>query len=137
MNQQAREWNERGQTGPQSGTPRSGTNQNGPNQAGTHPNTGSSARTNGTAQGHNGTEPPQADDPAPLQTLVGQALDRYFDDLEGDAPSDLYAMVMKEVEKPLLSRVMAYTEGNQSQAAAVLGINRTTLRKKLRQHELG
>jgi Fis family transcriptional regulator, factor for inversion stimulation protein len=72
----------------------------------------------------------------PLRECVGAALDRYFADLNGTNPGDLYAMVMQEVEGPLLQRVMDFTCGNQSRAAELLGINRSTLRKKLRSHGL-
>ncbi len=45
---------------------------------------------------------------------------------------NLYALVLEQVEKPLLEEVMVLTQGNQSLAAEVLGINRNTLRKKLK-----
>jgi|GEM_PF-134275 len=72
----------------------------------------------------------------PLRETIDQALKAYFDDLNGTEPGDLYAMVLQEVEQPLLKRVLEYTRGNQSRAAELLGINRSTLRKKLRQHDL-
>ncbi len=73
----------------------------------------------------------------PLSHYVSASLDRYFESLNGCAPpSDLYRMVLEQVEKPLLERVLDYSRGNQSQAADVLGINRGTLRKKLRSYAL-
>ena len=45
-------------------------------------------------------------------------------------------LVMREVEKPLFRTVMEYADGNQSQAAEILGINRGTLRKKLKTYKL-
>ena len=45
-------------------------------------------------------------------------------------------MVLKETEAPLFKSVMKYTENNQSSAAMILGINRGTLRKKLKQYKL-
>jgi Fis family transcriptional regulator len=72
----------------------------------------------------------------PLRASVRTALKRYFKDLNGHRPAGLYELVMNEVEQPLLETVMAHTRGNQSQAAAILGINRNTLRKKLKQHGL-
>ncbi len=72
----------------------------------------------------------------PLRRYVASCLARYFRELNGHRPSDLYRMVLDEVEAPLLEAVMAYSGGNQSQAAAVLGINRGTLRKKLRHYGL-
>ncbi len=64
------------------------------------------------------------------------ALENYFATLNGDRPGDLYDLVMSEVERPLFKAVMEYTQGNQSQAAGILGINRGTLRKNLKSYEL-
>jgi Fis family transcriptional regulator len=69
-----------------------------------------------------------------LSKHVAKELDHYFDTLNGHKPADLYSMVMQEVEAPLLEAVMDYTQGNQTHAAAILGINRATLRKKLALH---
>ena len=60
----------------------------------------------------------------------------YFHNLGGQAPSNLYDLVLREAEPPLLEIVMKFTGGNQTKAAAILGINRGTLRKKLRQYGL-
>ena len=68
----------------------------------------------------------------PLRSMTEQALDSYFTSLNGHAPGHLYDLVMREVEEPLFRAVLDYAEGNQSRAAEVLGINRGTLRKKLR-----
>lgn len=68
----------------------------------------------------------------PLRQHAEAALRRYFNDLNGIRPGDLYNLVLREVEEPLFREVLEYTRGNQSQAAEMLGINRTTLRKKLR-----
>jgi len=72
----------------------------------------------------------------PLRRLTEEALAKYFKDLNGHQPSNLYDFVIGEVEAPLLQSVMDYTEGNQTLAADVLGINRATLRKKLKQYKL-
>ncbi|MCH9026031.1 MAG: Fis family transcriptional regulator [Proteobacteria bacterium] len=56
--------------------------------------------------------------------------------LNGHQPKALYELVIGQVEKPLLRTVLDYAEGNQSLAADILGINRGTLRKKLRRHGL-
>jgi Fis family transcriptional regulator, factor for inversion stimulation protein len=48
----------------------------------------------------------------------------------------LYDLVLGEVERPLFKAVMDYTNGNQCQAAGILGINRGTLRKKLKTYSL-
>ena len=72
----------------------------------------------------------------PLCKHTEDALDQYFTTLSGDRPGDLYDLVIGEVERPLFKAVMDYTHGNQSQAAGILGINRGTLRKKLRTYLL-
>lgn len=72
----------------------------------------------------------------PLRTHTEEALARYFKSLNGDRPGDLYELVLGEVEQPLFKAVMDYTQGNQSQAAGILGINRGTLRKKLKTYSL-
>jgi len=72
----------------------------------------------------------------PLREAVDAAMRRYFDHLDGGTVTDLYAMVMAEVEAPLLGAVLDYTQGNQTRAAEILGLNRGTLRKKLKQHDL-
>jgi Fis family transcriptional regulator len=56
----------------------------------------------------------------------------YFKDLRGVEPTAMYEMILNVVEKPLLDVVMKHAEGNQSRAAEWLGINRNTLRRKLR-----
>ena len=72
----------------------------------------------------------------PLCKHTKDALDQYFATLNGDRPGDLYDLVIGEVERPLFEAVMDYTQGNQSQAAGILGINRGTLRKKLKTYSL-
>ncbi|MCF6236095.1 MAG: DNA-binding transcriptional regulator Fis [Gammaproteobacteria bacterium] len=73
----------------------------------------------------------------PLSGCVRIALEMYFKDLDGGLPPEnLYQMVLDEVELPLLEVVMKYTGGNQSKAAKILGLNRTTLRKKLKRYKL-
>jgi len=72
----------------------------------------------------------------PLCKHTEDALDIYFANLNGDRPADLYDLVLGEVERPLFKAVLDYTHGNQSQAAGILGINRGTLRKKLKTYSL-
>ena len=72
----------------------------------------------------------------PLSALTDEALRGYLSTLNGHKPAALYQLVLSEVEKPLFRNVMEYAEGNQSEAAEILGINRGTLRKKLRQYDL-
>jgi Fis family transcriptional regulator len=72
----------------------------------------------------------------PLRDFTGEVLDRYFKDLNGHRPAELYGLVLGEVEPPLFNAVLEYTQGNQTAAAAILGISRATLRKKLKQYQL-
>jgi Fis family transcriptional regulator len=71
-----------------------------------------------------------------LHKHTEDALAVYFENLNGDRPGDLYDLVIGEVERPLFKAVLDYTQGNQSQAAGILGLNRGTLRKKLRYYSL-
>ena len=71
-----------------------------------------------------------------LRRHVEDSLEQYFKALNGHKPNGLYEMVLGQVEEPLLEAVMRYSEGNQSRAAEILGINRGTLRKKLKDYGL-
>ncbi len=64
------------------------------------------------------------------------AMEQYFRDLDGEAPSAIYDMVLACVEKPLLEVVLIHTQGNQTRAAELLGLNRNTLRKKMKSYDL-
>lgn len=72
----------------------------------------------------------------PVTECIEVNLQRYLDDLKGTPPNDIYQMVLSVVEKPMLELVMSHAKQNQSLAAAYLGINRNTLRKKLLEHRL-
>jgi Fis family transcriptional regulator len=72
----------------------------------------------------------------PLRECVRDALSGYFRQLDGHDVCDLFELVMGEVEAPLLESVLEHTRGNLTRAAAILGINRGTLRKKLKQYSL-
>jgi Fis family transcriptional regulator, factor for inversion stimulation protein len=69
----------------------------------------------------------------PLRSQAAEALQCYFETLNGHKPAHLYDLVMREVEEPLFQVVMDHVQGNQSRAATILGINRGTLRKKLKE----
>ena len=71
-----------------------------------------------------------------LEQCVLRSLEQYFSDLGGARPHALHAMVITAVERPLLKFAMERTDGNQSAAAELLGINRNTLRKKLQEYRL-
>jgi len=71
-----------------------------------------------------------------LSEQVKKAMNKYFKALGGVKPANVYEMVMSEVEPELLMSVMRFTKNNQSKAAAILGLNRATLRKKLHQYQI-
>lgn len=73
----------------------------------------------------------------PLRDNVKQAVRNYLAQLNGEEPTELYELVLSEIEHPMLDIVMQYTRGNQTRAATMLGINRGTLRKKLKKYGMG
>ena len=83
------------------------------------------------------TEAMRADtDSAPLCALVERSVSGYYDRLNGEKPSELYELVLTQVERPLLEVTMRVTRGNICRAADYLGLNRATLRKKLQKYGL-
>lgn len=71
--------------------------------------------------------------PNELADCVKRSLERYFKDMDGEKPTSIYEMVLKNIEKPMIETVLRHAEGNLSLAAEMLGINRATLRKKMQQ----
>ncbi|MEC8063278.1 MAG: helix-turn-helix domain-containing protein [Pseudomonadota bacterium] len=69
-----------------------------------------------------------------IKELINQVLEIYLDTDHGYEPTNLYQIMVAEIEKPLFENIMVHTKGNLSKAAQILGLSRTTLRKKL--HEL-
>ncbi|MBL8513029.1 MAG: DNA-binding transcriptional regulator Fis [Betaproteobacteria bacterium] len=69
-----------------------------------------------------------------LSACVRKMMKQYFKDLDGEDVSNIYDMVVANVERPLLEVVLHHARGNQTRAAEMLGLNRNTLRKKLTQH---
>ena len=69
-----------------------------------------------------------------IKELINQVLDIYLEAEHGYEPTNLYQIILAEIEKPLLENVLTHTKGNLSKAAHILGLSRTTLRKKI--HEL-
>ena len=63
-------------------------------------------------------------------------MEHYFDDLDGHEARDLYELFMQQVEKPFFDVVMQHTRGNLTQAAKMLGMNRVTLRNRLKKYGL-
>jgi len=71
-----------------------------------------------------------------LSEQVKKSMNKYFKALGDVEPANVYEMVMSEVEPELLMSVMRFTKNNRSKAAAILGLNRATLRKKLYQYQI-
>lgn len=71
-----------------------------------------------------------------LRDHVELAMRNYFANLSGEQVTNVYDMVLAEIEAPLLEVVLEYTRGNQTRASEILGLNRGTLRKKLKDHGL-
>ena len=72
----------------------------------------------------------------PIRRSVTSAIELYLDDMNGHDVTDLYHVVLSEVEPAILDVVMKHVEGNQTEAAEVLGVSRGTLRKKLKLYGL-
>ncbi|MFT5674711.1 MAG: Fis family transcriptional regulator [Paraglaciecola sp.] len=80
------------------------------------------------------TTPAQTQAQKPLRDSVKQAVNKYLKQLDNTNIENLYELVMAEVEAPMLEEIMTFTRGNQTRASIMLGINRGTLRKKLKQY---
>ncbi|MFT7687165.1 MAG: Fis family transcriptional regulator [Candidatus Azotimanducaceae bacterium] len=81
--------------------------------------------------------------PNPLEiqnSALSEALERtvngYLDAMRDQPVDDLYELVLSEIEAPLLASVLKATRNNQSLASIVLGLNRGTLRKKLKKYDM-
>jgi Fis family transcriptional regulator len=74
--------------------------------------------------------------PIPLSAQVKESIEYYFSQLNGHDAGGLYAMVIREVEKPLIEAVLKHCGQNQTKASKVLGLSRSTLRKKIELYNL-
>jgi Fis family transcriptional regulator len=68
-----------------------------------------------------------------LSDCVKRSLERYFKDMDGEKPTSIYEMVLKNIEKPMIETVLGKAAGNLSLASQMLGVTRNTLRKKMQQ----
>lgn len=71
-----------------------------------------------------------------LSDHVTLTLDAYFKTLQEEVPSDVYQLVISQVEKPMIEYILNRTDYNQSKTADILGINRNTLRKKIQTYQI-
>jgi Fis family transcriptional regulator len=71
-----------------------------------------------------------------LSHAVKHSIRRYLYELDGAKPNNMYDLVLQQIEQPLFEAILEHTKGNQSRAAEMLGLNRGTLRKKLRSYNL-
>lgn len=71
-----------------------------------------------------------------IHQCIKNALDSYFKDMDNHEPHDLYALILSQVEQPMFKVVLKQTQHNLTRAARILGITRTTLRKKLKKYNL-
>ena len=71
-----------------------------------------------------------------INKAVRRTVEAYIADMEDQEITDLYELVLKEVEAPMLNSVLRHTGNNQSKTATMLGLSRGTLRKKLRKYRL-
>lgn len=71
-----------------------------------------------------------------IEDVVELKISRFFDQIGSFYPENVYDLLMSKVEKPLLIQILRRVGGNQVQAAKILGINRNTLRKKIKQYGL-
>ncbi len=71
-----------------------------------------------------------------LKEVVTNSVRNYFAELDGQPTTDFYSLVLQQIELPLLIETMQYTNQNQTLASKILGLNRGTLRTKLRQYKL-
>ncbi len=74
--------------------------------------------------------------PSGLNSTIRESLRQLLNDLGDENPGNIYDLVLQQVEAPLLELILEHVEGNQSKAAECLGINRGTLRKKLKAYQL-
>jgi two-component system, NtrC family, nitrogen regulation response regulator GlnG len=88
-------------------------------------------------------EPPTAEKPAEapsgegLSSAVERHINDYFAAHKGELPAaGLYDRILREIERPLIVATLGATRGNQIKAAHLLGLNRNTLRKKIRELDI-
>lgn len=70
-----------------------------------------------------------------LSNCIKERLENYFNNLQGTAPKNIYGKLLKEFDRPIIEVVLKYTKGNKVKTSEILGINRNTLSKKMKELE--
>ena len=81
-------------------------------------------------------QPSDTEETLPLHFHIQHAIERYLANLDGEDPVAMYEHFLHQLERPLFEAVLKHTRGNQSRTALMLGLNRGTLRTKLKTHGL-
>jgi Fis family transcriptional regulator len=71
-----------------------------------------------------------------LGVHVREVMQKYFSDMDGHQPTEVYELILSQIEIPLFESVLDYTGGNVSRAAEILGLNRGTFRNRLRKYDM-
>ncbi len=78
----------------------------------------------------------QAHNSSSLGIHVKEVMEKYFSDMDGHQPTELYELILSQIEIPLFEIVLDYTGGNVSRAAEILGLNRGTFRNRLKKYDM-
>ena len=71
-----------------------------------------------------------------LEKWLDKSIKQYVGEMDGESNGHLHELIIRGIEKPLVEIVLKETNGNQTQAANILGINRNTLRAKIAEYEI-
>ena len=71
-----------------------------------------------------------------LENWLDKSIKQYISKMDGDGSGQLHDLIIDAIEKPLFKMVLKEMQGNQTKTANILGINRNTLRKKIREHKI-
>ncbi len=82
------------------------------------------------------SNPANGNNQSTLREHVAISMQNYLKQMNGQPLNEVYDLVLTQVEEPLLHAIMEHTRNNQTKAAKVLGLNRGTLRKKLKRYNL-
>ncbi len=71
-----------------------------------------------------------------LEDWLDKSIKQYISKMDGNGNGQLHDLIIDAIEKPLFKMVLKEMQGNQTKTANILGINRNTLRKKIREHKI-